>query len=165
MRVLIVRHAKAEERRLRTRDALRPLTPQGRKDMRKAARALKALVTAIDVLAVSPLVRARQTGEIVQTVFAGPEQLTELAQLVPGTPAKELLAWLTTQPRDATVALVGHEPDLSALVGYLLSGRERSLIELKKGAACLVEFAERPRAGEGRLLWALTPKQLRALAT
>ncbi len=165
MQVLIIRHGKAEERGLLKRDALRPLTPEGRKDMRKAARGLRALLDPPAVLAASPLVRARQTAEIVQTVFAGPEQLTELAQLAPGTPAKELLAWLTTQPRDATVALVGHEPDLSALVGYLLTGHERSLLELKKGAACLVEFGTRARAGEGRLLWALTAKQLRALAT
>jgi phosphohistidine phosphatase len=163
MQVLIVRHARAEERGPLKRDALRPLTPAGRRDMRKAARGLKPLVTAIDVLAVSPLVRARQTGEILADVFAGPA-LTELPQLTPGTPAPELLAWLAEQSADATVALVGHEPDLSSLVGFLLSGRNHSLIELKKGAACLIEFATRPRAGEGRLKWALAPRQLRALA-
>jgi phosphohistidine phosphatase len=163
MQVLIVRHGKAEERGPLKSDALRPLTPEGRRDMRKAARGLKPLVSAIDVLAVSPLVRARQTGEILADVFGSPA-LTEVAQLVPGTPAPDLLAWLQEQSADATVALVGHEPDLSCLVGYLLSGRNHSLIELKKGAACLIEFATRPRAGEGRLKWALAPRQLRSLA-
>lgn len=163
MQVLIVRHAKAEERGLLKRDALRPLTPEGRKDMRKAARSLKSLVSAIDVLAVSPLARARQTGEILADVFGGPA-VTEIAQLTPGAPAPELLAWLQEQSAEATIALVGHEPDLGNLVGYLLTGNNHSFIELKKGAACLVEFAARPRAGEGRLKWALAPRQLRALA-
>jgi phosphohistidine phosphatase len=163
MQVLIVRHGKAEERGLLKHDARRPLTPAGRRDMRKAVRGLKSLVTSIDVLAVSPLLRARQTGEILTDVFSGPA-LTELPQLAPGMPVQDLLTWLQEQSADATVVLVGHEPDLSCLVGYLLSGRNHSLIELKKGAACLVEFATRPRAGEGRLKWALAPKQLRSLA-
>jgi phosphohistidine phosphatase len=162
MLVLVIRHGRAEEGRLLKRDAQRRLTDDGRKDMRKAAKGLKALVPQLDVLATSPLVRAHETAEIVAEVFGAPAP-TILKCLAPGSSAAAVLDWLTDQSPHDTVALIGHEPDLSNWVGYALTGRVHSLIELKKGAACLVEFAHSPRAGEGRLLWALTPKQLRRL--
>ena len=37
-------------------------------------------------------------------------------------------------------------------------------VELKKGGACLVEFEGKPRAGRGRLAWAIPPGILRDLA-
>ena len=72
---------------------------------------------------------------------------------------------LASRKRDSTVALVGHEPNLSRLEGYLLIGEERSLAEFKKGGAALIETDGAPAAGGGTLLWQLTPAQLRALAT
>jgi phosphohistidine phosphatase len=64
---------------------------------------------------------------------------------------------------DITIAAVGHEPHLSGLVSLLLTGRAGAVIELKKGAACLLDLGEQPAAGKARLLWALTPAQLRRL--
>ncbi|UCH52787.1 MAG: phosphohistidine phosphatase SixA [Pseudomonadota bacterium] len=164
MRVLLIRHAKAEDGSASGADSQRALTPEGRKDTHKAVRALRSLVQKTDVLASSPLVRAQQTAEILAAGFDD-QRVTEVAALSPGTPATTLLAWLLDQPIDATVMLVGHEPDLSCFAGLLLSGDPRSVLELKKGAACLIEFKGRVQAGRGCLLWALTPKQLRALST
>jgi len=167
MRVLIIRHGRAEDRPSSPgalkHDAARRLTPSGRKDMRQVARGLHRIAPAIDVLAASPLVRAGETAEIVGRVFDGAEPI-ELQALAPGGAPKALLKWLAQQPSDATVALVGHEPDLSRLAGLLLAGRGESFLDLKKGAACLVEFDGRPKPGAGRLLWALAPGQLRRLA-
>jgi phosphohistidine phosphatase len=163
MQVLIVRHGKAEEPVARARDAERALTAEGREAMHKAARGLKRALPAIDQIATSPLLRARQTADILADAYAQ-RAPTELAQLAPGTPAADLLAWLAERSADATLALVGHEPDLSAFIGFLLTGEAHSLVELKKGAACLIEFAARPVAGRGRLRWALAPRHLRSLA-
>jgi len=44
-----------------------------------------------------------------------------------------------------------------------LTGRKPSFISLKKGAACLLEFREQPKACGAKLVWALAPSQLRQL--
>ena len=165
MKILIVRHARAEERRLLgllRKDAARPLTPDGRKDMAKTAKGLKQLVSDLRVLATSPLVRAKQTAQILAERYD--TQVTEVTELLPGADPDKLLAWLRKQPLAATVALVGHEPDLSALAGWFLTGRKESFVLFKKGAACLIDFSEGgPVPGRGRLEWLIQPGALRKL--
>lgn len=166
MKVLLIRHARAQERTAQTalarRDHARRLTDAGRKDMRRAAKGLRKIAPDLDILASSPLVRARETAEIIERVFGGPA-ITELAALAPGAAPEELLGWLREQHVN-TVALVGHEPDLSRMAAYLLSREARGFIEMKKGAACMVEFDSAPAAGTGTLTWLLAPGQLRRLA-
>ncbi len=166
MKVLIVRHAKAEEREdfapSGKPDALRPLTDAGRKQARKAGRALKEILPRIDALATSPLARALDTARLMAKEYKRLEAI-ELPALAPGGSEKAVLAWLQQHPADATVALVGHEPDLSALVCWLLTGRNGEFIQFKKGGVCLLEFAGAPQVGNAVLEWLLTPGQLRSL--
>ncbi|HEX5758475.1 MAG TPA: histidine phosphatase family protein [Thermoanaerobaculia bacterium] len=165
MRLLAVRHAIAEERedfaRTGRDDRLRPLTDEGRKKMRRAARGLRTLVPEIDLLATSPLTRAAQTGAILDAVY-GDLKTVEIEELAPEAKPAELLAWLATR-KDETIAVVGHEPSLSSIVSWLLTGEERPILALRKGGTCLLELGEEPTAGGATLLWALTPAQLRAL--
>ena len=63
----------------------------------------------------------------------------------------------------ATLALVGHEPNLSTFLCWLLTGLHESFIELKKGGAALVEVTHPAAAGRGKLQWILKPSQLRGL--
>jgi phosphohistidine phosphatase len=167
MELLVVRHAIAEERedfaRTGRDDAERPLTSEGRKKMRRGAAGLRELVRSIDVLASSPLTRAWQTAEILSAAF-GAILVTRVDALSGDLPPDELLPWLREQRESARVAVVGHEPHLSSLVTWLLTGDSGHVIELKKGAACLLELHGAPREGVATLLWALTPGQLRRLA-
>lgn len=167
MRVLIVRHAPAEDpdgfKATGAPDEERPLTDAGRKSARKAARALKQLVPRIDTLATSPLVRARDTARALSREYQKLHVL-ELPELRPGFSEKNLLAWLINDHgSEATVALVGHEPDLSRFAGWLLTGRAHPVFALKKGGACLLDLAHELEAGRGELLWLLTPAHLREL--
>ncbi len=167
MKLLLVRHAKAAPRPrsgvLRKHDERRRLTPDGRRDMAKAAKGLKRLVPAIDVLATSPLVRARETAEILARRYDH-DGIADVAALAPGAEPKALVEWLRGQPQDALIALVGHEPDLGGFAGYLLTGRRETFLPLKKGGACLIDLAGGPAAGGGRLEWLLPPGALRKLA-
>ncbi len=61
------------------------------------------------------------------------------------------------------MAAVGHEPSLSLILSWLLTGNERRLLAFRKGGACLLDFPDEPGAGTATLLWALTPAQLRGL--
>jgi phosphohistidine phosphatase len=159
MQLVLIRHARAEERTLFKRDRTRALTQDGRRRMRKAVRGLRALLPGLTQIATSPLVRARQTAEIVAAAYDGVDVVT-LPALSPGTAPRALLDWLRTQPNDAVLALVGHEPDLGQLASWLLVGRPAGFVQFKKGAAALIEFAAVPAAGKGTLTWLLTAAQL-----
>ena len=75
MKLLLVRHGIAEEAETFIAgggsDAQRPLTEIGRKKMRKGANRLRSQIKQIDLLASSPLLRARETAEIIAQVFGG----------------------------------------------------------------------------------------------
>jgi phosphohistidine phosphatase len=166
MRLLIIRHATAEERedfaRTGKDDRLRPLTDEGRKRMKQGARGLKNIVPEIGLLATSPLTRAAQTGAVIDSVYGGVREV-EVEELSPEAPPVEFLRWLRQQEHE-TVAVVGHEPSISLILSWLLTGTERRIFSFRKGGVCLVEFAGEIGAGTATLLWALTPAQLRALA-
>lgn len=167
MKLLIVRHAIAEDRvefaKHEVDDGERSLTAKGTERMRAGARGLRRLIERIDVLATSPLKRARQTADILQEGLGAPKPLV-VEQLAPGRGPGELADWLGSLPADATVAVVGHEPDLSELVGWLTTGEAHSLVELKKGAACLLDVPGSPGASGATLEWLLPPRALRLLA-
>ena len=166
MQILVVRHAIAEDpaewAQGHPDDAGRPLTADGRKKMRKAARGLHTLVPELDFVATSPLTRAVQTAEILAEEYDGPAPV-QTPTLAPAQPLDALAEWLDRERRREVVAVVGHEPGLSRAVSWFLSGGDRSFVELKKGAACLLEFPDHVASGEGVLLWSLSPGQLRKL--
>jgi phosphohistidine phosphatase len=166
MKLLLIRHAIAEESedfaKTGRDDRLRPLTDEGRKKMKQAARGLQEIVPEIDLLATSPLTRAAQTGAILDSVYGGLSEV-EIEELSPEATPSDFLRWLRKQKAD-TLAAVGHEPSLSLILSWLLTGTERRIFAFRKGGACLLEFPDEVGAGTATLLWALTPAQLRDLA-
>lgn len=166
MDLLVVRHAIAEDReefaRTGEADAERPLTAEGRRRFRRGARGLHRLVDSVQLLATSGLRRAIETGDLLAAEY-GELRTVRLDELAPGTRPAAVVPWLRAQWRRPTLALVGHEPHLSALVELLLAGRPGGFVELRKGGACLLAF-ERPAApGGAELRWLLTAGQLRRL--
>jgi phosphohistidine phosphatase len=166
MKLLIVRHAIAEDREEFARtgkdDSLRPITDEGRKKMKQGARGLKHLLPEIDLLATSPLTRAAQTAAVLDSVYGGLKEV-EIEELAPEASPVEFLSWLRQQTGE-TVTVVGHEPSISLIASWLLTGTEKRLFSFRKGGALLLEFPGEVGAGTASLLWALTPNQLRELA-
>jgi phosphohistidine phosphatase len=166
MQLLVIRHAAAGERedwaRTGKSDDLRPLTDEGRREMRDATAGLRKVVKQIAVLATSPLVRAVQTADIVAESYDARRVTTEV--LRPDASFDAFARWAREhRDADGAVAIVGHEPHLSELVSWLLAGSKDSFLDLKKGAACLLDIDGAPGPRTGTLRWALTPKHLRAL--
>jgi phosphohistidine phosphatase len=161
MRLLIVRHAPAGDKETFAKtgrpDAERPLTGSGRQKMREAARGLRELLFGLDWIATSPLKRARQTAAVLAKIYGA--RVIELVELEPGAAPASLEKRLASMGE--TVAVVGHEPHLSALTGYYLGGKAAPL---KKGGACLLEFGAAPKKGGAALVWSVPPKALRALS-
>lgn len=166
MKLLMIRHAIAEDREAFERtgegDDLRPLTADGRRKMKAAARGLRAVVPDIDVLATSPLTRAAQTAEVVVGAYRG-VKATTVRYLAPTGTVQSVLKWLNMQKKDSNVAVIGHEPQLGLLSGWLLTGLQKPFVEFKKGGACLIEMDESMRPGRAKLHWFLTPAQLRSI--
>ncbi len=163
MQLLVIRHAIAEERETWAPrdDDLRPLTEEGKRKMKEAARGLSLLVPKVDVLASSPLTRAMQTAAILAKEYDKLEPL-KVDSLAPGQRLAAFAAWLKGQTTRKVVAVVGHEPSLGTITSWLAAGMERSFVELGKGGACLLNFGERIDAGEAMMEWLLRPSQLRA---
>ena len=164
MDLLIVRHAIAFERDPQrwSDDGARPLTPEGKRRAKKAAAGLKRFTKPPERLLTSPLVRARQTAEIL-TEVAGWPPAEEVAELSPEEAPQALLA-LLGRDRSKLVAIVGHQPGLGHLLNACLLGEGRNLpVDLKKNAVACLSFRGSVRAGRATLKWLATPRMLRAL--
>jgi phosphohistidine phosphatase len=165
MEIIFLRHAPAGEKEEWARtgrpDSERPLTPDGRKRARESAKGLAALVEGADLVATSPWVRARETAEIAAKTLGAP--LAETNFLLPHRSPASLAGWLSGLDGHRVV-LVGHEPHMSKVVTWLLTGSSaRAVVGLKKAQALLLE-TRKASAGSATLVWSLPPKALRRLA-
>jgi phosphohistidine phosphatase len=159
----LIRHGIAAERGENfPDDTKRPLTNEGVQKLRKEAKALVALDIALDVILTSPLVRARQTAELVAAAFRNPPPIVTMPSLAPGSAHNTIIEELSKQHRRHQIALVGHEPGIGELAGRLIGSRRP--LEFRKGAICRIDVAALPPAGPGQLRWFLTPRILRKIA-
>ena len=167
MKLYFMRHGIAVDRGDTTKpsdDRQRALTPKGIKRMRKAATGLLSLSIPFDRILTSPLVRARQTADIVAEVLHMEDRVEEIQELSPDRSVQDLLSCLSAYAGKSNILLIGHEPLLSNTVSFLLSGNAGAKIRLKKGGLCCLEVDGLPPKASAVLNWALTPKQLRLLA-
>ena len=164
MRVIIIRHAEAGDRETFARtgkpDSERPATADGKKKMRLATLGLHKLAPDLDRLVTSPYRRAMQTARIVAKEYAGLEPVV-LEHLTPDVEPSVVARWLRAQRGLDTIALVGHEPQLSKLAAVLVTANGEPNLRLEKAAACAIDLPGTSRPGA--LLWLLTAKQLRSL--
>jgi phosphohistidine phosphatase len=159
MDLVIVRHAIAlEPGTAGMTDAERPLSPEGEKRFRKAARGLARIADPPEFLFTSPLLRARQTAEIAAGAWG--VALTE-APVLGGGSVAEIRRWLSEHAASERIAIVGHEPTLSGLLAFLIHSDSAEAIDFKKGAAALV--AMDAGGARGVLRWFASPRLLREL--
>lgn len=161
MRLLLIRHAIAVPSGTPgIPDDERRLTPEGRERFKDAARGLARLVDRPEALLSSPLPRALETAAIAarawghvtprpEPVFAGGRFEAWDRMLAPFADAE-------------LVAVVGHEPTLSAYLARLAGSERAERFAFKKGGAALVELPGGPGTG-GTLLGFWAPRVLREL--
>jgi phosphohistidine phosphatase len=158
----LVRHGLAEERGdMWPDDSKRPLTEEGMSRMRKAVRGLARLGVSLDAVLTSPLVRARQTAEIVAGGLDPRPSVVNVESLAPDGTYTAVVADLEKHARKTRIGLVGHEPAIGELAARLIGSRHP--IAFKKGAVCRIDVDQIPPGGPGDLQWLLTPKILRSL--
>src|SRR5208283_286770 len=96
-------------------DAKRPLTPEGKQKMGEIASGLVRAGLEIDWVVSSPLVRARETAEIVAEALSSKPPLDSCEALRPGGDPEALITYLAKRSNRRRVLLVGHEPDMGEL--------------------------------------------------
>jgi phosphohistidine phosphatase len=124
-------------------------------------RGLARMGISFDVVLTSPLVRAKQTAEIVADECDSKPHIVTVESLAPGGSPQAVVADLEKQSKRARIALVGHEPDLGELAARFAGARHP--FELKKGGICRIDFDSMPVAPPGNLRWLLTPRIMRSL--
>jgi phosphohistidine phosphatase len=131
--------------------------------LRRSAAALQALGVHFEIVLTSPLVRARQTADILAAGLTPKPPVHTIDSLAPGSAYAAFLADVAKHARGSDVACVGHEPDLGQLAARLLGAK--GSIEFKQGAVCRIDIDSIPPSGPGHLRWLITPRMLRHLRT
>ena len=149
MKLYLLRHGKADWPEWDQPDDERPLTKQGKQEMRRIGQFLADSKVAPSIILSSPLPRAWQTAEIAGSALR--IQVREQVTLRPGfSPAK--FRALLKHAKGADLMLVGHEPDFTGLIRALTGG----IVKLGKGGVARIDLDD---AGEaGRLIWLIPPK-------
>ena len=158
----LVRHAIAAERGSEwPDDTKRPLTERGIGRFKEGVKGLRRLDVTIDEIFTSPLLRARQTAELLAAGVEGKPPVKLLDALAPGHTSSSIMANLAKVAKRRRIALVGHEPDLGELAAYLI-GAGRAL-PFKKGGICRIDVGSLTSKRAASLVWFVTPNVLRQL--
>jgi phosphohistidine phosphatase len=164
MNLYLVRHGDAfpvGEQGVST-DEERPLSERGVEQIQLLGQALTRLNLVIDRIHTSPLLRARQTAEILaRALQILPDKLLVCEELAPGSSPKKLAKYLLREEAENHL-LIGHAPDISQQTAWLI-GTKEAQVEFAKGGVAAVRSEGMPQKGGGTLLWLFAPKSLKAL--
>lgn len=162
MELFIFRHAWAEQRddSRWPDDGLRPLSEAGRERFAAMVGKLACRDVAPGIVATSPLVRCRQTTEVLAEGLLMAPEVVELDALRPGSDRDALLEWTAAKAAEhEQIAWVGHAPDVDMLAAALI-GDGDAWIRFAKGAVAAIRFGETVQTGGGELRWLATAKLL-----
>lgn len=163
MDLYLVRHAIAEPRELDGGDDPgRSLTADGVRRLRAVCDGLDRLGVEVDAQLASPYARAWQTAEVLaeELGWPAPERLDALSPPAPAARCVEALGGR----REASLALVGHEPNLSELTSLLLAGDTSAVsLALRKAGVVCLRAPSGLAPGSAVLQWCVPPRILRRL--
>ncbi len=153
MELILLRHGKAENFSP-DGDFQRVLVEKGREQARRAATILKAAERLPEIVLTSPLIRARQTADEFCQTAGMPGALIQ-GWLASGMTPETAMAELAAFGDFKRIAIVGHEPDFSMFVEWIL-GVTGGGVEFKKGAIACLRIT--PPARFGDLAYLVPPK-------
>jgi len=162
MRVYVIRHAAAGQAGDYPNDEERPLTRKGIDCMKVVAKGLAKIGVAPKKIYTSPLVRAKQTAEIVRKAVGKSADFEERDELKPGHAPAEVIAFLTDEGIEEA-AIVGHEPQLGELVSLMVVESDEPVLDMKKASVACIDFEGPAEPGQGVVAWHLTPAVVSAL--
>jgi phosphohistidine phosphatase len=163
MELFFMRHGIAESPERYVDDSQRPLTEQGRRDQRRVVQVLLPLLDPLDHLLSSPLLRARQTADIVADALQFGGRIEETSILAGDCTVGAVLDLLQGYPPTARILCTSHEPHMSRLAAVFLDGEGRSAIAFQPGSLMGLTFNGQPTVGRGTLRVFLRPANVLAI--
>jgi phosphohistidine phosphatase len=162
----LLRHGEAGNRVPVERDDERELTAAGKEEVEEIAESLAKQRYVFDVIASSPLKRAKDTASIVNRALKRDKEVEEWPELSPEGSKASFFKRLSRMKPTAAVLCVGHEPYLTTLIGEVIGRGESSpgsKIVLRKGGMAKIIMTRFTPEASGELRWLVTPKQLKRL--
>lgn len=152
MEIILIRHGKAQKRGTVSTDDERKLVPKGIEKLKNDLPYLQIHLKKKSevVLWSSGIHRAKETAKIVSEI-CGVEKIYYKDFLETGE-YKEMIKAAKKMPEDATIIMVGHEPDFSFWCEELCG----KMVVFKKGGAAILKFNKAEQI-PGELVMALTP--------
>jgi phosphohistidine phosphatase len=163
MDLLVLRHGEAGRSSPSPGDSKRPLTDEGKQEIIDLSYGIKSLEIKPDYILASPLIRAKQTAEIVAKSLKYKGKIEEVNALKPEGSRLEFYSILSKLKQDSVVLVVGHEPYLSEMISEGISQSDCRINLKKAGLARIRVLSILPNL-KGELRWLLTPKILKKLA-
>lgn len=156
MIIHIMRHAPIEFGKEQPKMEERHITPEGRKWAHRVVQLAKNdLGLNPDWIVSSPLLRAKETAEIVGEEFGKQSKVIFDECLLGERPVEETYARLLKFNKTDSILLVSHQPLLRNLIADLLGAK--SNVGLYSGAIACVQTDTFPKHAKGTLLWLLPP--------
>ena len=166
--LILLRHGLAGDREefrqeVGLSDDLRPLTVEGRKDLKKTLSRYQKFLPEIEAVFTSPLLRAVQTAEIAYKILDCPQpEIRDF--LKPFVSPQNSLSALLEHSNWTTAMIVGHEPHLSRLLSYTLTGAEKNVCQIKKGGLAWIELSvTKNKLREVKIKCLLQPSQTKKI--
>ncbi|MCH7527231.1 MAG: phosphohistidine phosphatase SixA [Planctomycetes bacterium] len=166
MNLLLIRHAEALPVGSPgiTSDEQRVLSPAGKSKTHQAAIALNKLGVRIQIMLASPYLRAMQTAEIFCENLDHSPQLRACDALGADFDVKVVVDAIRQVADLGSLALCGHEPDLSRLATYLMGGRGQPSLIFHTGAMAHMQLDLGTKPPTASLHWFLNSQQLERIA-
>ncbi len=165
LKVLFIRHASADSADENTPDEQRSLNDAGFIEARRTAEAIRAMDLTIETIYTSPLLRARQTANVLAEVHEVERVLDDPSLLPDGAPgefAGRMLERLAEGP--GVIAAVGHGPSIDQCLAYLVAGAEDIGTSLSKAGVGCVQLADKKSGLKTKLRWLMHREQLAAMS-
>lgn len=156
MNVYLIRHGEAESGGYSVTDFERRLTPHGKKLVKKAAEYWKKIIPVPELIVSSPLLRAKETAEIVHGVFGVKSDIT-FDRLLAGNTDTDSVCEMINMAGVNSIMLFGHEPDMSHHLSVMTSGGYMNA-EFKKAMIARISFSSRAAKGRGVLEFLIPAK-------
>jgi phosphohistidine phosphatase len=141
-------------------DADRALTGQGREEIKKIGHWMVTMGYTFDLIATSPLKRARETAEIIGSTTKQEHNVQVWDLLSPGGDLEALSRQIVTAGGGRSVLIIGHEPMLSVLISRIISRNATASVVLAKGAFARIKNVTCHGDLSGELHSLVTPKQI-----
>lgn len=130
----------------------RPLSERGRTDAQIMAQTLARIHPHVKSIFTSPLVRAVETGEVFGREFEREPETSR--RLTPGSSHESLLETILSQAKDASVVIIGHQPDMSNFISHLISPARAATVDM---VTCAIACLELETNDTAHLRWLITP--------